>query len=61
MVTISFHKIIWDLQLKQITFYEDQNIRTYSLLYLVGLAAENSRKPLLLVTYRNQLFVHFNL
>ena len=50
----------WDLQLKQITISEDHNIHTYSLFCLVVLAVENSRKPLLLVTYRNQVFLYFH-
>ena len=61
IVMISFHIIIWDLQLKQITFYKGHNIHTYSLFCLVVLAAENSRKPLILVRYRNQVFLYFNL
>ena len=40
---------------KQITFCEDHNIHKYSLFCLVVLAVENSRKPLLLVTYKNQV------
>ena len=60
IVTINFLIITWDLQVKQIIFYEDLNIHTYSLFCLFVLAAENSRKPLLLVTYRNQFFLYFN-
>ena len=40
-----------DLQLKQITIQEDHNIHTYSLICLVVLAVENSRKPVLLVKF----------
>ena len=32
----------------------------YSLIFLVFLAVENSRKPLLLVTHRNQVFLYFH-
>ena len=46
IITISFLIIIWDLQLKQITIHEDHNIQT--------------RKPLLLVAYRNQVFLYFD-
>ena len=38
-----------DLQPKQITIQEDHNIHTYSLIYLVFLAVENSREPLFLI------------
>ena len=51
-VKLSFLVTIWDLQLKQIIFYEDCNIHTYSLFCL---AVENSRKPLLLAMYWNQV------
>ena len=44
---------ISDLQLKQVSIQEDHNIQMYSLFYLVVLAADNLRKPLLLVTYKN--------
>ena len=54
-------KKISDLQFKQITTQEDHNIYMYCSLCLVVLIEENLRKPLLLVTYRNQvyLFLHF--
>ena len=54
-------KKISDLQFKQITTQEDHNIHMYCSLCLVVLTEENSIKPLLLVTYRNQvyLFLHF--
>ena len=51
---------ILDLHLKQIKIQKDHNIHTYSLFCLVVFAAENSRKPLLLVTYRNQVFLYFH-
>ena len=47
---------ISDLQLQQILIQEDHNIHTYSL-FLVVLAVENSRKPLLFVMYRNLVFI----
>ena len=52
--------IISDVQFKQITIQEDRNIHTYSAFCL---AEENSREPLLLVTYRHQVFlyIHFKL
>ena len=59
-VTLSFLITIWNLQLKQLTFDEDHNIHTYSLFCSVVSAVENSRKPLLLVTYRNQVFLYFS-
>ena len=49
-----------DLQVKQITIPENCNIHTYSLFCLVVLAVGNLRKPLLLVTYRNQAILHFH-
>ena len=49
-----------DLQVKQITIPENRNIHTYSLFCLVVLAVGNLRKPLLLVTYRNQAILHFH-
>ena len=58
--TIRFPLTISDLQLKQITIQEDHNIHTYSLFCLVVLAVENTRKPLLLVAYRNQVFFYFH-
>ena len=51
---------MWDLQLKQITIHEDHNIHKYSLFCLVNLAVEHPRKPLLLVTYRNQVYLYFH-
>ena len=60
IVTIKFLITILDLQFKQITIQEDHNIQTYSLFCLVILAEENSRKPLLLVTNRNQIFLYFH-
>ena len=56
----SFCITTWDLQLKQITIHADLSIHTYSLFCFVVLAVENSRKPLLLVTYRNQVFLYYN-
>ena len=47
IATISFLITIWDVQLKEITIHEDHNIQM--------------RKPLLLLTYRNQVFLYFNL
>ena len=38
----------------------NHNIHTYSLFCLISLAVENLRKPLLLVTYRNQVFLYFH-
>ena len=38
----------------------DHNIQMHYLFCLVVLAEENSRKPLLLVTYRNQVFLYFH-
>ena len=49
-----------DRQLKQIIIQEDHNIHAYSFFCLVVLAVENLRKPLLLVTYRNQIFLYFH-
>ena len=60
MVTINFIITISDLQFKQITIQEDHNIHRYSLFCLVVLAEENSRKPLLLITYRNEVFLYFH-
>ena len=54
LITIS------DLQLKHITVQEDHNIHTHFLFCLVVLAVENWKKPLLLVTYRNQIFLYFH-
>ena len=51
---------ISDLQLKQVSIQEDHNIQMYSLFYLVVLAADNSRKLLLLATYKNQVFLYFH-
>ena len=59
--TIRILITISDFQLKQITTQEDQNTHTYYLFYLVVLAVENSRKTLLLVMYRNQVFLYFHL
>ena len=56
IATIRFLITILYLQLKQITIQEDHNIHMYSLFCLVALAVKNSRKPLLLVKYRNQVF-----
>ena len=43
----------------EISIQEDRNIPyTYSLFSLVTLAVENSRKNLLLVTYRSQAFLY---
>ena len=54
------HLAISYLQLKQITIQENHNIRKYSLFCLVVLAMENLIIPLLLVTYRNQVFLYFH-
>ena len=54
IITIRFLTTISDLQLKQIIIQENYNIHTYSLFCL---AVENSRKTLLLVTYRSQAFL----
>ena len=50
-----------NLQLKQMTIQEDHNNHVYSLFCLVVLAVKNSKKPLLLVMYRNQVFLCFHL
>ena len=50
---------ISDLQFKEITIQECHNIHLYSSSRLIVSAEENSRKPLLLVTYRNQVFLYF--
>ena len=48
-------------QLKQMSIQEDCNIQyTYYSIVLVVLAVENSRKPLLLVTYRHVVFLYFH-
>ena len=47
-------------QFKQILIKKDHNIHPYSLFCIVVLAEENLRKPLLLVTYRNQVFLYFH-
>ena len=52
---------ISDVPFTQITIQEDHNIHTYSLFCLVVLAEQNSRMPLLPVTYRNQVFFYFHL
>ena len=49
-----------DLQPKQITIQEDISIHTYYLFPLVVLAVGNLRKPLLLVTCRNQVILYFH-
>ena len=54
------HLAISYLQLKQITIQENHNIRKFSLFCLVVLAMENLIIPLLLVTYRNQVFLYFH-
>ena len=59
-VTIKLLITISDLQFKQILIQKDHNIHTYSLFCVVVLAEENLRKPLLLVTYRNQVFLYFH-
>ena len=59
IVPIKLLITISNLQLKEISVQEDHNIHMYSLLCLVVLAVENSRKSLLLVTYRNQVFLYF--
>ena len=55
-MTIKFLIIKSDVQFKQITIKEVRNIHMYSSFCLVALPEENSRKPLLLVTYK-YLFV----
>ena len=57
---IKFLIIILDIQFKQIIIQEDHNIYTYSSFCLVVLAMENLRKPLLLLTYRNQVFLYLH-
>ena len=61
VVTIRFLITISDLQPMQITIKKDHNIPKYSLFCLVVFAKESSRKPFLLVTYRNQVFVSYSL
>ena len=60
IVTIKFLITILDLQFKQIKTQEGHKIHAYSLFCLDILAEENSRKPLLLVRYRNQVFMYFH-
>ena len=50
----------WGLQLKRIAIHEDHNIHMNSIFCVVVLAVENLKKPILLVTYRNQVFLYFH-
>ena len=60
MVSIRFLITISDLQLKEIIVQKDHNIHTYSLFSLGIVSEENSRKHLLLVAFRNQVFLCFH-
>ena len=60
VVAIRFLITISDHQPMQITIKEDHNIPKYPLFCLVVFTEENSRKPFLLVTYRNQVFFHIH-
>lgn len=58
LITDIYISRISNLRISQIQ--EDHNIHVYSLFCLVVLALENSRKPLLLATYRSQVFLYFH-